>query len=226
MENIWILYISVQLLSMCLLLNTYSSMSHLCRSHFHSTVTSSWTRCFLGYWFCSNNLNERKNDEKQENNHGIHTSMKFPLKTSSNVTGKSTTKSPPRGTWACPSSLEPPKWKKSPKKLKKINFFPIIYSHKFTLKMGHGMNRHHLVVLNLLHHVYHKFFVYQHPIMSVREKDNQIFSKILFNCSLLHKLLLNLENAPELLDHFYSYPDVILSLIFGRIFWFDSMSLF
>jgi hypothetical protein len=28
------------------------------------------------------------------------------------------------------------------------------------------------------------------------------------------------------LDHFYSYPDVILSLIFGRIFWFDSMSLF
>ena len=117
MDNIWISYISVQLLIMSTA-NTYSSMSHLCGSHFHSTVTFSWTRCLFSYGFCSNNLNEKQTMENEENNGELHTSMKFPLKTSSNVTCKSTTKSPPRGTWACPSSLEPPKWKKSPKKLK------------------------------------------------------------------------------------------------------------
>ncbi len=149
---------------------TYSSMTHLCRSHFHSTITFSWTRCLFCNWFRSNNLNKKIFEKEKKNNFKTHTSMKFPLKTSSNVTCKSTTRSPPRGTWLCPSSLEPPKWKKSPKKLKKFDSFQIIYLNEFTLKMDHGMNHHRLVVLNLLHHVYHKFYVYRDQIMPARKQ--------------------------------------------------------
>jgi len=88
--------------------------------------------------------------------------------------------------------------------------------------MDHEMNQHHLVVLNLLHHVYHKFYVYQDLIMP-KIIIKSFFSMFNF---LLHKLRLNLENVLVLVDHLYFYPDVILLLIFDNFFLFDLMLLF
>lgn len=87
--------------------------------------------------------------------------------------------------------------------------------------MDHETNLLHLVVSNLLRHVYHKFFVYPDPIKS---EENE-FSSINVNTivQLLRKRLRDLEIVLELLDHFCSCQDAILLLIYDRIFLFDSM---